>query len=230
MLKPKRKILRKEIQRDPFLESLFSFKSHFQDYKQLYTRITIGFIALVIVGAYIVRTKASNYNLAELMLSKGMIYIEQGDTQNAIIQLQEVIDEFPNTIPGKNASFYLGHIHYDRRNYELALPYFEEYTNEGKNIILLGASFQALVEIFKIKGNLGDAIHYQKLSRDKASSKGEAAYAALKLANLTYQNGDVLMAKSLLKEVLNKHGDDLEIKQVADQLNGLMQVGNPSLN
>ena len=38
------------------------------------------------------------------------------------------------------------------------------------------------------------------------------------------------MAKALLKEVLNKHGDDLEIKQVADQLNGLMQVGNPSLN
>ena len=71
MLKPKRKILRKEIQRDPFLESLFSFKTHFLDYKQLYTRITIGFIFLVIVGTFIIRSKASNYNSAELLLSKG---------------------------------------------------------------------------------------------------------------------------------------------------------------
>ena len=230
MLKPKRKILRKEIQRDPFLDSLFSFKTHFLDYKQLYTRITIGFIALVIVGTFILRTKASNYNSAELMLSKGMIYVEQGDNQNAIIHLQEVVDEFANTIPGKNASYYLGQIHYDRGDYELALPYFEEYANEGENILLLGASFQALVEIFKSKSNLEDAIQYQKLSRDNASSKGEAAYAALKLANLTYQNGDLISAKAMVKEVLNKHGDDLDIKKVADQLNGLMQVGMPSLN
>ena len=158
MLKPKRKILRKEIQRDPFLDSLFSFKTHFLDYKQLYTRITIGFIALVIVGTFILRSKASNYNSAELMLSKGMIYVEQGDNQNAIIHLQEVVDEFANTIHGENASYYLGKIHYDRGDYDLALPYFEEYANEGENILLLGASFQALVEIFKSKSNLEDAI------------------------------------------------------------------------
>ena len=54
--------------------------------------------------------------------------------------------------------------------------------------------------------------------------------AALKLANLTYQNGDLMSAKAMVKEVLNKHGDDLDIKKVADQLNGLMQVGMPSLN
>ena len=230
MLKPKRKILRKEIQRDPFLESLFSFKTHFLDYKQLYTRITIGFIGLVIVATFIVRTKSSNYNSAELMLSKGMIYVEQGDTQNAIIHLQEVIDEFANTIPGKISSYYLGQIHYSRGDYDLSLPYFEEYTNEGENILLLGASFQALVEIFMTKGNLEDAIYYQKLSRDNASSKGEAAYAALKLALLIYQNGDIMRAKAMVKEVLNKQEDDLEIKQMADQLNGLMGVGMPSLN
>ena len=107
-----------------------------------------------------------------------------------------------NTIPGGNASYYLGQIHYNRGDYDLALPYFEEYANEGENILLLGASFQALVEIFKSKGNLEDAIQYQKISRDNASSKKEeAAYAALKLANLTYQNGDLMSAKAMVKEV-----------------------------
>ena len=63
-----------------------------------------------------------------------------------------------------------------------------------------------------------------------ASSKKEAAYAALKLANLTYQNGDLIRAKAMVEEVLNNHGNDLDIKQVADQLDGLIQVGIPSLN
>ena len=34
----------------------------------------------------------------------------------------------------------------------------------------------------------------------------------------------------MIEEVLNNHGDDLDIKQVADQLDGLIQVGIPSMN
>ena len=49
MLKPKRKITRKEIQKDPFLESIFSFKEHFESKKQLYYKIILSVIAVFII-------------------------------------------------------------------------------------------------------------------------------------------------------------------------------------
>ena len=35
MLKPKRKILRQEIEQDPFIETLFSIKKHFENHKNV---------------------------------------------------------------------------------------------------------------------------------------------------------------------------------------------------
>ena len=44
MLKPKREILRKEIKKDPFLEGVFSAKTHFETNKQRYYKI-VGSVA-----------------------------------------------------------------------------------------------------------------------------------------------------------------------------------------
>ena len=35
MLKPKRKILRQEIEQDPFIEKIFSIKKHFELHKKI---------------------------------------------------------------------------------------------------------------------------------------------------------------------------------------------------
>ena len=41
MLKPKRKITKKEIQRDPFIENIFTFKKHINQKKSIYTKMII---------------------------------------------------------------------------------------------------------------------------------------------------------------------------------------------
>ena len=75
MLKPKRKLLRKEIERDQFLESVFSFKSHFEIHKQLYIKITVGIFAAILIITFFTRSQASRHNAAEAILSKGMMYV-----------------------------------------------------------------------------------------------------------------------------------------------------------
>ncbi len=48
MLKPQRKITRKEIKRDPFLETIDKLEYSFEQNKKTYLNIVLGIIAVII--------------------------------------------------------------------------------------------------------------------------------------------------------------------------------------
>ena len=220
MLKPKRKITKKEIQRDPFIENIFSFKEHINQKKSIYTKVLIGVFAVFILSYLYTNNRSSNFEAAETLISKAMVYVDLGDNDNAMIYLQEVIDEYGNTDAGLNANYYLGQIHFIAGEYEMALPHFERYTKKGKNPLLSLSTYQGLVSIYKSKQDLANAIKYQKISREKANSKEEKAWVSLGLAELTLANGDRNGAIKLISNVLENYEDNFELKQKAEEISG----------
>jgi tetratricopeptide (TPR) repeat protein len=220
MLKPKRKILKKEIKRDPFLESIFSIKTHFTEKKQYYTRIILTVLAVFIMGSFYLKSQDTNRESAENILSKAMVSLALNDKDNAMIHLQEVIDEFGSTVAGRNASFYLGRIYLDKSEYDLALPYFEKYAAKGRNPILTGSVYQALVNIYRSKQDLSNAIKFQKMCIKHSNSKEEKAWASLTLADLSLANGDKVTASELVKGILADFKNNNGIKQRADEITG----------
>ena len=84
MLKPKRKITKKEIKRDPFLESIFAFKEHINQKKQIYTKVIIGVLAVFILGYLYTNNQSSNSEAAETLISKAMVYIDLGDRKSVV--------------------------------------------------------------------------------------------------------------------------------------------------
>ena len=220
MLKPKRKITKKEIQRDPFIENIFSFKEHINQKKSIYTKVLIGVFAVFILSYLYTNNRSSNFEAAETLISKAMVYVDLGDNDNAMIYLQEVIDEYGNTDAGLNANYYLGQIHFIAGEYEMALPHFERYTKKGKNPLLSLSTYQGLVSIYKSKQDLANAIKYQKISREKANSKEEKAWVSLGLAELMLANGDRNGAIKLISNVLENYEDNFELKQKAEEISG----------
>ena len=220
MLKPKRKISKKEIKRDPFLESIFSIKTHFTDKKQRYTRIILAVLAVFIIGSFYLKSQDTNRESAENILSKAMVFLALNDEDNAMIHLQEVIDEFGSTVAGRNASFYLGRIYLDKGEYDLALPYFEKYASKGRNPILTGSVYQAMVNIYRSKQDLSNAIKFQKMCIKHSNSKEEKAWASLALADLSLANGDKVTASELVKGILADFKNNNGIKQRADEITG----------
>ena len=220
MLKPKRKITKKEIQRDPFIENIFSFKEHINQKKSIYTKVIIGVFAVFILSYLYTNNRSSNFEAAETLISKAMVYVDLGDNDNAMIYLQEVIDEYGNTDAGLNANYYLGQIYFITGEYEMALPHFERYAKKGKNPLLSLPTYQGLVSIYKAKQDLANAIKYQKISREKANSKEEKAWVSLGLAELTLENGDRNGAIKLISNVLENYEDNFELKQKAEEISG----------
>ena len=223
MLKPKRKITRKEIQKDPFLESIFSFKEHFENRKQLYIKIILSVVGVFIVGFLYNSNSVTNENEADYGLSIGMIYHNQGDYQNAIMQFQQIVDEYSNTKSGYDASFYIGKIHFERGNYDLALPHFERYVSGNNNNFILSSAYESLSFIYEDKNNFDDAISYQKKSINKSISELGSAYSKLRLAKLHIFNNDKIRAVKVIDEVIDNHKDNFDIKKEYDYLYGLIE-------
>jgi len=213
MLKPKRKITKKEIQRDPFIENIITFKKHINQKKSIYTKMIIGVFAVFILSYFYTNNRSSNLEVAETLMSKAMVYVDLDDNDNARIYLQEVIDEYGNTDAGLNANYYLGRIYFIAGEYEMALPHFERYAKKGKNPLLSLSTYQGLVSIYKSKQDLANAIKYQKKSREKANSKKEKAWVSLGLAELTLANGDKNGAIKLISNVLENYEDNFELKE-----------------
>ncbi|MDP6340036.1 MAG: tetratricopeptide repeat protein [Candidatus Marinimicrobia bacterium] len=220
MLKPKRKITKKEIQRDPFLEGIFSLKEHLNEKKQLYTRSIIGIIAVMLAVWLYTNNQSVNREAAENIISKAMVYIDLDDHENAMIHLREVIDEYGSTPAGRVASYYLGRIYFDKNEYEMALPHFERYANKGKNPLLFSSTYRALVEIYKVNNDLTNAIKYQKMATENANSKEERAWTSLGLAELSLANGNKQDAQNLVNGVLEEFENNFELKQKADEITG----------
>ena len=224
MLKPKRKITSKELKKDPFLESIYSIKQHFDEKKPQYLKIGLSVVVVFLIGFLYNSNSVTNENEADYGLSIGMIYLNQGDYQNAIMQFQQIVDEYSNTNSGYDASFYIGKIHFERGNYDLALPHFERYVSGSNNNFILSSAYESLSAIYEDKKNLDDAISYQKKSINKSISKLGNAFSKLRLAKLHILNNDKDRAIKIMDEVMEGHKDNFDIKKEYDYLYGLMDT------
>jgi len=223
MLKPKRKIASKELKKDPFLDTIYSIKEHFDAKKQQYIKIVLSVVVVFVIGFLYNSNSVTNENEADYGLSIGMVYLNQGDYQNAIMQFQQIVDEYSNTNSGYDASFHIGKIHFERGNYDLALPHFERYASGSKNNFILSSAYESLSAIYEDKNNLNDAISYQKKSINKSISLLGIAYSKLRLAKLYILNNDKEKAIKVMDEVIENHEDNFEIKKEYDFLHGLME-------
>lgn len=222
MLKPKRKITSKEINRDPFLETIYAVKEHFNSKKQQYIKIGISALSFVLLLFFLNQNSKSNAMEAEFGLSIGMVYLEKGDIQNAMLQFQQIIDEYSNTAAGYSSSFYIGKIHFDKDEYDLALPYLERSISRKNNDFINSSAFHALAEIYVNKNQFDKAIDSQKKSINYINSASGVAISRLKLGKFYLLNGDKDIAKNLLEEVSNEHSSNIDIKNEISYLSGLI--------
>ena len=222
MLKPKRKITSKEINRDPFLETIYTVKENFNSKKQKYIKIGISGISVILLLFFLNQNSKSNAMEAEFGLSIGMVYLEKGDIQNAMLQFQQIIDEYSNTAAGYSSSFYIGKIHFDKDEHDLALPYFEKSISRKNNDFINSSAYHALAEIYLKNNQFDKAIESQKKSINYINSSLGVAISRLKLGKLYLLNGDKDIAKNLLEEVSSEYSSNIDIKNEISYLSGLI--------
>ena len=220
MLKPKKTITKKEIQKDPLLETIDQFQAKVEKNKQFYTNIVLGVVALVLLFSFLVRNDRINNNEADTALGIALISIDKGDYTTASFQLENIINDFESTTSAHLASFYLAKIKFNNNEMDLAQKYIETYLGSKSNEIMHEASSKLLADIHFRKNNLVSAIKVLDVSLKNCSNSFNCRSLKVKKAFYLAEQGDSEAANKILLEIKDEKDLDAGQKQQAEELMG----------
>lgn len=127
-------------------------------------------------------------------LSNAMIYFEKGDFDNAVLQLENVVDNYDGTTAANQAKFYLGRTAFVNGNNDKALVYLSESVSKLKFPNLKKEGYIMLAKLENNPGNFDKAIKNE-------ISESEQKYINILKAKMLAENGDVDQAMMLLDSI-----------------------------
>ena len=222
MLKPKRKITRDQIKNDSFVETIFDIRSYVMDNSKLLSRIGGVFVVLLILVIFLGQSSKNNKQEAGFLLTQSNIYLDNGDSQNAKIILQELVDEYGNTESGRLGGYHLAQLYMKNNDKESALSLLLNYSKKGENPFLLTSANEAISSLYLENNDIRNAIKYQSVAVENSSTKKDGALSKLKLIELYIIDGSLDMSVNLLGELKSEHKDDPDIMKNIDYVSGLL--------
>ena len=220
MLRPKKKITKREIKRDPFLETVDQAQAHIEKNRSKYLQMGIGIVALLI--GFNVISNNSNIRKSEASSSLGdaLLTLDLSDPTTAKFQLETVINEYKNTTSSSLAEYYLGKMSYDDNDIVNAEKYLSSYLNNNPKGFLAPSASIILADIFVGKKDfergfvlLNNCIKNTKSNKDLRQLK-------IRKAEYLLNNGQKSEAKLIIERLLLEEDLSTLNKQVSQEIMG----------
>ena len=224
MLKPKKNIAKKEIQRDPFLESVDKAQAHLEDNKKKYTNIALALLALLVGYNILSNRQTSTSAKASAELGIALTSLDKGDTTTAEFQLETIYNDYSGTQSAVNAGYFAGKLNYDKNKYDLAKPQIANYIKNSKDKFMYTPATLILSSIARFEGNNDQALDYINHGIKKCSLKNELNLLKIHEANILIDMGDRAAAKSIIDQILKEKNLSIGNKKLAQEILGKLMT------
>ena len=223
MLKPKRKLSKREIQKDPFLEFINNAQQLYNDNKKLIYQVVFSIVVIVAVIFFVSNGRTSSGKTSEALLGKALLSQDIGDLENAKFQLQTLVDDYDGTKAGIEGKYFLGKMLFDEADIETASEYLNEYVKKGDNAILMTTAYKILAEIATKNDDSEEAEKYLQKGTKFAENTVYYQEMSLLLANQLFENGKINKAKNIVDDILQQDNILFSIQKTAEELQGRIE-------
>ena len=204
MLKPRRKIIKKELKKDPYIEFLARAKNNLDKNQPTYQKILLGAVVVFIAIVALVNNHQDNKSISKELLGKAVITMANGDIDNARIQFEFVSDEYEKNESGSLAKYYLARLHFSEKDYLAATSYLNEIRNADFPLNHFNISkFKMMALIAMENEDYDDAISYYERALSNADFEEQKYLISLDLADITLIIGDYNRSMELVQLVLD---------------------------
>jgi len=212
MLKPKKRIAKKEIKEDTLVKISSEATVFYYENKKY---VQYGIVALIVlIGAFYVmrknRTEANEKATSDL--SKVMAIYEAGATdpqqytlaisgqpERNITGLKEIVDNGGGSSAGETARFYLANAYYYTGKYDDALTQYDNYS--GDSPILKAAAYAGLAACYEVKKDYAKAASAYERAAGAATGLSTVPEFLSLSARCLGKSGEKEKAISLLKRI-----------------------------
>jgi tetratricopeptide (TPR) repeat protein len=207
MLRPKKKISKKELKQDALVTTYAEVTSFYEKNKR---SISMGITALVVVViAAVVYIKNRSENNEKALTQLGSVYqfFDNGQYQSAIdgvperniAGLRSIVENYGNSNAGDIAKFYLASAYYQVGNYDDALKYFEDCSPSDE--LLSVSRISGIAACYEAKGMHREAAGYFEKAATKSAKDVNVAENLNNAARNYAQAGDKEKALELYKRL-----------------------------
>jgi TolA-binding protein len=173
MLKPQKKVSRREIKEDKLVTKYFETRQWVEENTKLLSYIAMGIVAVLVVGFLWSKNQAESNDKATTLLAKVIPLYDgnkfdlaiNGVPQEGIQGLQAIVDEYGSTKTGEIAKLYLANSYFAIKNYDKALEYYDDISVSDK--MIKSSAIAGMAACYEVKGDFNKAASYF----EKAASK-----------------------------------------------------------
>lgn len=206
MLKPRKRITKKQIKEDPLVTTYFKSIDFVKEHQQKITTGLIVILAVVVLLVMLGRSKrTANFNASE-QLAKANTELSQNKTQEAIDILLNMIDNYSGTKSAANGVYLLAKAYYEKGDYDKSLLHFENYLDDyGDDKILASAAFSGVAASYEQLGRYQEAADNYKKSAKKYPEHFNAAQQLFDAGRCYMLQSQFAQAKECYQLIVDKY-------------------------
>ncbi|RMF56457.1 MAG: tetratricopeptide repeat protein [Calditrichaeota bacterium] len=205
MLKAKKKLSKKELKQDQFLLLTAEIKEYVEQHSK---QITAGLVALLIIVVAVVMYRNSKQQAeldAAARLSDAQVQFQNGQKDNGIAILTEIVDQYEGTSAAAQSTFLLAKLYWQDEDIDNARIYFKRFIDEyGGDDFLTQAALAGYADCLVYEKNYAEAAKYYEKAA-KINPDFPQSVDFLFSAAMAYKDaGDTLKARELAQRVINE--------------------------
>tara|TARA_A100001011_G_scaffold366826_1_gene419697 strand:+ start:420 stop:1094 length:675 start_codon:yes stop_codon:yes gene_type:complete len=220
MLRPKKKITKKEIKRDPFLETVDQAQAHLEENRSRYLQIGIAILAILIGFNVLTKNSQKANEEASSSLGDALLTLDLNDQTTAKFQLETVVNEYENTTSASIAEYYLGKMSYDNNDNVNAERYLYSYLNDNPKGFLASSAGMILADIAVSKKEFDKGLAILSKCIKNSKSIKDIRQMQLRKADYHISNGQKIEAEEIIDKLLLDEDLGSWNKQVAQEIKG----------
>jgi TolA-binding protein len=183
MLKPKKKITKRDLKEDKLVSTYFKATQYFYQNKKYFSWGITGLVVLFIAGVIYFNNRAADSEKSTTALGEILRYYDKAEYQIAIdgvpernvMGLKEIVEEYGGTHSGDLAKFFLGNCYFSLGNYDAALKYFDDYG--GSYSPLRASAVAGVAACYEGKGdNRRAAEYFERAASRSGDSQSSPEY------------------------------------------------------
>jgi pentatricopeptide repeat protein len=163
MLRPKKKITKKEMKEDALVSTYVKVTSFYDQYKRTISIATTAVVVVVIATVVFLKNRADNNERAFQQLGEIHQFFDNGQYQVAIdgiperniIGLASIADNNGSTTAGNLARFYLANAYFQLGKFDEALEMFEKFS--AGDDALAASRYAGIAGCQEVKGDYAEA-------------------------------------------------------------------------
>ena len=219
MLKPKKKVRKKDLKEDRFVKATLQTKTFLEEnYKQV---VIAAIVILALFIVFILYHYVNSQKNREAIGLLGIAEIEFANQnyQQSINRLKTLNQDYGNTDAAIQGRFLLANIYFQQKKYDQAAVLFEEFidSNSGNNI-LLSSAMAGLAACYEVNNNFDEAAAlYQDAAKVADAYTEGDTYTYL--AGICYKkSGKIEEAKKLFNQISNTSKNSKQVQDAKIQL------------